>query len=59
MASATVVAPTAVLADALSTAAFVLGPGRGIELLDRMGVQGLIVTPDLERFETGGLCHAV
>jgi FAD:protein FMN transferase len=58
VASATVVAPTAMLADALATAAFVLGPEEGIDLLNRMGVEGLIVTPDLERYETRGLCHA-
>jgi thiamine biosynthesis lipoprotein len=57
VASATVVAPGAMLADALATAAFVLGPEDGIELLNRMGVDGLIVTQDLERFETRGLCH--
>ena len=54
-ASATVVAPRAMLADALATAAFVLGPQEGIRLLNRAGVEGLIVTPDLERYETGGL----
>jgi thiamine biosynthesis lipoprotein ApbE len=43
------------LADALATAAFVLGPQDGIRFLNRMGVDGLIVTPELERFETGGL----
>ena len=58
VASATVVAPGALLADALATAAFVLGPAEGIRLLERMGVQGLILTPSLERFETEGLCHA-
>ncbi len=57
-ASVTVVAPNAMLADALATAAFVLGPAEGIALLDRMGVDGLIVTPELERFETSGLRHA-
>jgi len=57
-ASATVVAPTAMLADALATAAFVLGPSAGIQLLTRMGVQGLIVTPALDRFETEGLPRA-
>jgi thiamine biosynthesis lipoprotein len=56
VASATVVASGAMLADALATAAFVLGPEKGIELLNRMGVEGLIVTPELERFETRGLC---
>jgi thiamine biosynthesis lipoprotein len=58
VASATVVAPGAMLADALATAAFVLGPIEGIALLDRMGVDGLIVTQDLERYETQGLRHA-
>jgi thiamine biosynthesis lipoprotein ApbE len=45
------------LADALATAAFVLGPEDGIQLLHRMGVDGLIVTPELERYETRGLTH--
>jgi thiamine biosynthesis lipoprotein len=58
VASATVVASGAMLADALATAAFVLGPEEGIQLLNRMGVDGLIVTPELERYETRGLCHA-
>lgn len=55
VASATVVAPRAMLADALATAVFVLGPLKGIQLLNRAGVEGLIVTPDLECHETGGL----
>jgi thiamine biosynthesis lipoprotein len=54
IASVTVVAPTAMLADALATAAFVLGPVEGIRLLERHGVEGLIFTPGLERFETTG-----
>ncbi|MBV8085363.1 MAG: FAD:protein FMN transferase [Chloroflexi bacterium] len=45
--SCSVVAPSAMLADALSTAAFVLGPEKGLDLLDREGVDGLFVTPDL------------
>ena len=44
VASVTVVAPTAMLADALATAAFVLGPAEGIRLFDRLGVDGLIVS---------------
>ena len=58
VASATVVAPGAMLADALSTAAFVLGPAEGLALCDRMGVEALIVTAGLDRFETRGLPHA-
>lgn len=54
-ASVTVVASTALAADALATAAFVLGPSAGIDLLARHGAEGLIVTPSLERFETPGL----
>lgn len=52
VASVTVVAPVTMVADGLATAAFVLGPARGLELLERHGVNGLIVTPELERFST-------
>jgi thiamine biosynthesis lipoprotein len=51
-ASATVIAPTAIVADALATAAFILGPTAGIALLERHGVEGLIFTPSLERHRT-------
>jgi len=54
VASATVIAPAAMVADALATAAFVLGPDRGLALLERHGVEGLIVTPDLARVHTTG-----
>jgi thiamine biosynthesis lipoprotein len=55
VASVTVVAPTAMLADALATAAFVLGPTDGIRLFDRLGVDGLILTSALERYATLGI----
>jgi FAD:protein FMN transferase len=55
VASATVVARTAMLADALATAAFVLGPDEGLRLLERMGVDGLLVSPALERSATRGM----
>jgi FAD:protein FMN transferase len=58
VASVTVVAPTAMLADALATAAFVLGPTEGIRLFDRLGVDGLIVSPELERYATRGMSSA-
>ena len=54
-ASVTVLAPSAMVADALATAAFVLGPADGLQLLERHGVDGLIVTPALERFATRGM----
>jgi len=53
-----VVAPIAMLADALATTAFVLGAKEGIQFLTRLGVEGLIFTGDLERHETRGLRHA-
>jgi thiamine biosynthesis lipoprotein len=45
LASVTVLAPTAVAADGLATAAFVLGPDRGRRLLEDEGVAGILVTP--------------
>ncbi len=53
-ASVTVIAPAAMIADALATAAFVMGPESGIPFLERMGVEGFIVTPELALFETRG-----
>ena len=54
LASVTVVAPSAMVADALATAALALGPADGLRFLERQGVRGLMVTPSLERFETSG-----
>ncbi len=54
VASVTVVAGTAILADALSTAAFVLGPAEGVRLIESAGAEGLIVSPALARYETVG-----
>ena len=51
-----VVAPSAMAADALSTAAFVLGPEEGLELLDRLdGIEGMIVTKDQMVLRSRGL----
>ena len=51
-----VVAPSAMEADALSTAVLVLGPGEGMELLDRLdGVEGMIVTKDQTVLRSRGL----
>ena len=54
VASCSVVAPTAVLADALSTAASVLGPEAGIAWLGAQGVEALIIGTDLQRHSTPG-----
>ena len=57
VASATVVAPSAMVADALATAAFVLGPIDGIAMLEDHDVQGMLVTTTLDRFTTRGWTH--
>lgn len=57
VASVTVVAPSAMVADALATAACVLGTVDGLQMLERHGVDGFIVTPELERFATPGMNH--
>jgi|SRR5579864_8389561 len=46
LASVTVVAPTAMAADGLSTAAMVLGRERGLAFLEAQGVGGLLIAPD-------------
>ena len=51
-----VVAPSAMAADALSTTALVLGPQEGMELLDRLDdVEGMIVTKDQTVLRSRGL----
>lgn len=45
--SCTVVAPRAMVADALSTAAFVAGPADGLRLLEEQGLDGMVVDRDL------------
>jgi thiamine biosynthesis lipoprotein len=52
LASVTAIAPGAMIADALSTAAFVLGPIDGIALLRRHNVAGVDYTTSLQRFST-------
>ena len=52
--SATVISPSAMLADALATASFVLGPVDGRHLLETHGVHGVLFSAALERFATQG-----
>lgn len=53
--SASVRAPSAVLADALSTACFVLNPRQAMRLLQaRPGLEGLIYTRQGQRYQTPG-----
>lgn len=57
--SATAIAPGAMLADAATTTAFVLGPAAGLALFDRLGIDGLIVDQDLRTFSTPGMADAL
>jgi FAD:protein FMN transferase len=52
VASVTVIAPSAMVADAVATAAFVMGATSGLAFLEEMGVDGLIVTRDFELIRT-------
>lgn len=54
VAGVTVVAPTAMAADALSTAAFILGPAQGLRLVAEQGVHGMIVMTTGEVRTTAG-----
>lgn len=54
--SVTVVAASAARADALATAAFVMGPTAGLQLLESLpGVEGLLVAADGRLLKTSGL----
>jgi thiamine biosynthesis lipoprotein len=56
LASVTVIAPTAMAADGLSTAAFILGLDAGRRLLEQSDVGGVFITPtgEIHRTMTGG-----
>jgi FAD:protein FMN transferase len=54
VASVTVIGPTAMAADAVGTAAFVLGPARGRRFVESQGLAALIVTPTLQEYSTRG-----
>jgi thiamine biosynthesis lipoprotein len=49
--SCTVIAPYAMLADAFSTAAFLMGPEQGQALVTEAGLTGVYVTPDLKVYQ--------
>jgi thiamine biosynthesis lipoprotein len=56
--SVTVVAPTGMAADALSTAIFVVGLERGLELARASGAEALFVLKDGRAMATRGFPHA-
>jgi FAD:protein FMN transferase len=58
LASVTIVAPTALAADGLATAVFILGPERGARLLEAEGVDGVLIEPTGELRTTRRLAPA-
>jgi thiamine biosynthesis lipoprotein len=56
--SVTIVAGTATLADALDTGIFILGPDKGMALIERLnGVEGVIVTSSNNVLVSSGLAR--
>lgn len=56
LSSVTILAPDVVTADALSTAVFVLGKDKGLQLLESLeGIEGVIIDKQGEIFVSGGL----
>lgn len=53
--SGSVIAPFAMMADAFSTAAFLLGSEKGKELIENVGLEGYFITPDLKTEKVGGI----
>jgi FAD:protein FMN transferase len=54
--SVTIVTPRALVADALSTGVFILGPDKGMALIERLqGVEGVIVTSSNNLLVSSGL----
>ncbi|WP_342416429.1 FAD:protein FMN transferase [Paenibacillus sp. FSL R10-2782] len=53
--SSSVIAPFAMMADAFSTASFLLGAAEGQRLMEQAGLQGILITSDLQLVRVGGL----
>jgi FAD:protein FMN transferase len=53
--SGSVVAPFAMMADAFSTAAFLLGNEKGKELIENAGLKGIFITSELQIVRVGGI----
>ncbi len=52
--SCTAIAPFAMMADAFSTAAFIMGAKKGLQLFEENGLEGLIMTVSQEKKATTG-----
>ena len=53
--SVSIIAPFAMMADAFSTASFLLGGEKAKEFLEEMNLKGILVTPELQLIKAGGI----
>ena len=53
--SCSIITPFAMMADAFSTTAFLLGSKNGIEIIEDAGIRGIFITPELEIIKVGGI----
>ncbi|MED3564007.1 FAD:protein FMN transferase [Bacillus xiapuensis] len=53
--SCSVIAPFAMMADAFSTAVFLLGVSKGKQLIEQLALKGLLITSELEINKVGGI----
>lgn len=53
--SCSVIAPYAMMADAFSTASFLLGLDRGRMLIEQVDLKGILITSDLQIYRVGGI----
>jgi FAD:protein FMN transferase len=53
--SCSVIAPFAMLADAVSTATFLLGADSGKALIEQEDLKGILITPELQIIRVGGI----
>ncbi|MCR8629988.1 FAD:protein FMN transferase [Paenibacillus radicis (ex Xue et al. 2023)] len=53
--SCSVIAPYAMMADAFSTASFLLGLDRGRTLIEQLDLRGILITSDLQIYRVGGI----
>lgn len=53
--SSSIVAPFAMMADAFSTVAFLLGEEKGKEIMEELNLKGMLITPELKIIRIGGM----
>jgi thiamine biosynthesis lipoprotein len=57
--SVTIIAPEAVLTDGLATGVFVMGPEKGLKLVEQLGLEAVIIDREGKRYTTPGLVERI